>query len=569
LIKGMLFVVEYKVGAAQYDASAIRQCLDYALDLKYFHSTSHNRRIVPILVSTRAVDPGTPVPLWLPDGVATLVRTTPECLRRAIDAHLEGAQDDGISGQTWLEGAYKPTPTIVEAARALYAGHRVEEISRSEAGRVNLERTTAAIGRVIDRAKVAKQKTICFLTGVPGSGKTLAGLNIATERMRVHDEEHAVFLSGNGPLVDVLREALARDDLQRDPRKTKNEALKKAKTFIQNIHHFRDDNLGTAPPAERVAVFDEAQRAWDRVQTSKFMRAKRKQPDFDISEPEFLLSVMDRHPEWCVVICLVGSGQEINTGEAGIGEWFRALRRGFPHWVAVFAAGESSLSIGNGEKPTEVRHVSDSALHLEVSVRSFRAESTSAFVNALVAGDSAIARSHFKNLNGYPIVLTRDLQKARGWLRRQARGSERVGLVASSNALRLKPIGIQVRAKIDPLCWFLNEPEDVRSSFALEDAASEFDVQGLELDWVGVCWDANYRYSDAGWSLHEFRGTAWQNLGEGRQSYLRNAYRVLLTRARQGMVLVVPEGDASDVTRLPTFYDGTFSFLRDVGIPLL
>jgi hypothetical protein len=357
LIRGTLFVVEYKVGAAHHDASAIRQCLDYALDLKYFHSTSHARRIVPILIPTKAPTCGTLIPTWLADDVANPVRATPETLRRAIDAHLEGAQDDGITGRAWLEGAYKPTPTIVEAARALYAGHRVEAITRSEAGEVNLTRTAAAIGQFIEEAKAVKQKTICFLTGVPGSGKTLAGLKIATDRMRAHDDEHAVFLSGNGPLVEVLREALARDDLQRGSGKTKNDALKKAKAFIQNIHHFRDDNLGTMAPVERVAVFDEARRAWDRVQTSKFMRTKRKQPDFDMSEPEFLLSVMDRHPDWCVVVCLVGSGQEINTGEAGIGEWFRALRRRFPHWLAVLGSKANKLVSANPSPfPRQMHH---------------------------------------------------------------------------------------------------------------------------------------------------------------------------------------------------------------------
>jgi hypothetical protein len=570
-IKGTLFVVEYKVGATQHDASAIRQCLDYALDLKYFHSTSHTRRIVPILVATRASAPGSLIPAWLADDVATPVRATPESLRTVIDAHLEGTQDDGISGRAWLEGAYKPTPTIVEAARALYDGHRVEAITRSEAGAENLARTAAAIDRLIEQAKAEKQKTICFLTGVPGSGKTLAGLNIATQRMRAHHDEHAVFLSGNGPLVAVLREALVRDDLRRNPRRSKEavvEGVARVKAFIQNIHHFRDDNLKTTvAPAERVAVFDEAQRAWDRAQTSKFMRTKRNLPNFDMSEPEFLLSVMDRHPDWCVVVCLVGDGQEINTGEVGIGEWFRALRERFPHWLAVFAPQAKTLDHGNGEAALDVQHVP--ALHLEVSVRSFRAESMAAFADALVAGDPLAAREQLKNLGAYPVVLTRDIAKARAWLRGKARGSERIGLVASSNAQRLKPIGIHVKAKIDPLCWFLNEPEDVRSSFALEDTASEFDVQGLELDWVGVCWDANYRYSGGGWSLHEFRGTAWQSVGEGRQDYLRNAYRVLLTRARQGMVLLVPEGDAADETRLPSYYDGTFAFLRDVGIPLL
>jgi len=481
--------------------------------------------------------------------------------------------------QGWLEARYKPTPTIVEAAKALYEGHRVEEISRSDAGAINLSKTAGAISAAIEHAKAHKRKTICFVTGVPGSGKTLAGLNLATSRMQTNEDEHAVFLSGNGPLVIVLREALARDEVARakqaGKKLTKQDAKKKVFSFVQNIHHFRDDNLRShLAPVERVVVFDEAQRAWTREKAASFMRERHQDLNFDMSEPEFLLSVMDRHADWCVVVCLIGGGQEINTGEAGLTEWFEALGRRYPHWRLlysdqikgeVYSWGSDLTSSISGMESTVT-----SDLHLSVNIRSFRAENVSAFVGALLEGDAPAARGFIGSLDRYPIVLTRDLQTARDWLRKQARGTERYGLAASSKAQRLKPHGIYVKAKIDPANWFLNDKGDVRASYALEDIASEFDIQGLELDWVGVCWDGNLRYIDDEWTLHTFRGNRWTNINDfHRRVYLKNAYRVLLTRARQGMVIWLPEGSQQDPTRPPEYYDGTFRFLQACGIPVL
>ena len=359
----------------------------------------------------------------------------------------------------------------MEAAQALYSGHSVDEISRSDAGAENLTVTADYVFGVIEDAKARKRKAVCFITGVPGSGKTLAGLNLATARQRAHSDEHAVFLSGNGPLVEVLREALAIDAVerakQRGERTTKTLEERRTSAFVQNIHHFRDDALRSDdPPIEKVAIFDEAQRAWDAEQTAKFMQQKRGQADFALSEPQFLLSVMDRHRDWCTVVCLVGGGQEINTGEAGIDEWLRALRTDFPHWD-VHVSDRLESTIGNIANLARTP-----CLHLATSIRSFRAEKVSDFVGQIIEGTSAGARSIADLLSDFPIFVTRDLGRARVWIRQRRRGQERAGLLASSNAIRLKPHGIFVKAGIEPAKWFLKSVDGcLRGSSSL--AASD------------------------------------------------------------------------------------------------
>jgi hypothetical protein len=571
----IVFIIEYKVGASEYWGHAADQALDYALDLKNFHTGSHDRTIVPILIATDAPAVISGVEPWS-DGVARPLLANSETLAPLIIAALSEVGSDAADDPlAWARSSYKPTPTIVEAAQALYQGHDVHEISRSEAGAESLSRTASYIANVIERAKQERRKAICFVTGVPGSGKTLAGLNLATERMRASEEEHAVFLSGNAPLVAVLREALAQDEVERSQLigqpKSKKDATRHASIFIQNIHHFRDEYVGNNEvPDERVVVFDEAQRAWTEEQTSKFM-TERGHKDFDISEPDFLLSVMNRHRGWCVVVCLIGGGQEINTGEAGLGEWFTAIQKHYRDWDVHMSDRLTGADyLGKDAEYAVPQATQNGALHLAVSVRSFRAEAVSEFVSAVVAGDASAARISIKKLTQYPLAITRDLEFARDWLRNRARGTERIGLVASSNGMRLKPVGVFVKAKIDLPTWFLAGKDDVRSSYALEDVATEFDIQGLELDWVGMCWDANFRREDNRWKPYYFRGSRWERVQDPtRAAYLANAYRVLLTRARQGMVVLVPRGTELDQTRPPSFYDETFSFLTNCGIPQL
>ena len=419
------------------------------------------------------------------------------------------------------------------------------------------------------------------MTGVPGAGKTLVGLNIATTHFDKNNDLYSVFLSGNGPLVAILREALARDKVRRDKErgsKTKKyEAMSEVKMFIQNVHHFRDDCLvePKSAPIEHVALFDEAQRAWNVEQTSSFMRRKKNTPNFNQSEPEFLISCLDRHLDWAVIVCLVGGGQEINTGEAGISEWIESLNRSFPDWHIYISSRLTDSEYGAGDVLQRLesrRHVEiKDELHLAVSMRSFRAEQVSLLVKQLLDLETDEARKTLEKVKAkYPIVVTRDLAKAKQWLKQQARGSERYGIVVSSQAERLKPHAIDVKSPMDPIHWFLDRKEDVRSSYYLEDVATEFDVQGLELDWVCVTWDADFRYSENDWEHWSFCGSRWNHIKkEERKHYLKNAYRVLLTRARQGMVIVVPAGDASDPTRKAAFYDPTYRYLSGLGIPVL
>lgn len=576
LLNGIVFVLEFKVGESHYPLYALDQVLDYSLDLKNFHEQSHTKKIVPILISTNApahinvIQP-------FDDSVFEPLRTNKENLMDLISWVLVEHNDGQMDALAWQQSIYKPTPTIIEAAQALYKGHSVKEISRSDGGAINLSKTSDAIATIIDDSKRHNRKSICFVTGVPGAGKTLAGLNIANERHNVDEGEHAVFLSGNGPLVQVLQEALARDKVQENNSTiTKKKALSETKVFIQNIHHFRDDNIETEmAPVERVAVFDEAQRAWTLKQTSSFMKRKKGIPDFNMSEPEFLIGVMDRRRDWSVIICLIGGGQEINTGEAGLPEWFSALKKDYSDWNVYVSDKLTDFEYTQGGdlfgkiRPDKL-HIQLN-LHLAVSVRSFRSEKVSALVKTVLDIDANKAREIFSSLQDhYPIVLTRSLQAARAWLKKKSRGTERHGLVASSGAIRLKPFGVHVKSKIDPPNWFLNDKEDIRSSYFLEDVATEFDIQGLELDWTCVCWDADLRFIDGQWEYKNFRGASWNNINDSiRKLYLKNAYRVLLTRARQGMVIFIPKGDPSDRTRQPEFYDQTVRYLIQCGIPLI
>lgn len=588
--RGVVFVIEFKVGERAHDRADMDQCVDYALDLKNFHEGSHTVPIVPVLVATGARDRGAgEAPTRRgPDGVFGIVLTNAAGLGRDIAGVLEGpcAGLGEIDPTAWEESAYKPTPTIIEAARALYANHSVDEITRHEGGARNLSATAAAVSGIIERSKAKGRKSICFVTGVPGAGKTLAGLNIANKWQNVDKREHAVFLSGNGPLVNVLREALARDrvDDRTRPPMTKGKARREASTFIQNIHHFRTEYMTKiAAPHERVAIFDEAQRAWNRKKLASWLaRNSRRRPssklarskltkELDMSEPEFLIGAMDRHEDWATIVCLVGGGQEINTGEAGLPEWFRAVRDRYPDWD-VYVSGEIADSeyAPDGDMDAMVSMVGAESvpdLHLGTSIRSFRSEYVSKFVKALLDIDVDTAVALRLRLDRYPIVVTRDFGLAKQWLRDKARGSERFGIVAAAKSYRLQPLGIYVELTVDATKWFLNEQDDPRSSYSLEYAATEFDVQGLELDWVCVAWDANLRHSDEGWRHWRFKGKKWEHMHMAdRQSYLRNAYRVLLTRARQGMVIFVPEGDGEDATRSPEFYDETYRYLRSLGL---
>ncbi len=616
LLRGIVFAIEFKAGQNTYLQADMEQVMDYALDLKNFHLDSHQRTIVPILVATEARDYSQQLMFSVyNDKIYNPLFSNKNKLQVIISRVLdrEQAQPSKESDLcNWAISRYSPTPTIIEAASALYQNHSVEDITRHEAAGAALEETTKFVLDVIERSKQNGEKSICFVTGVPGAGKTLVGLNVAIQQSvkeedAPEDERNlAVYLSGNGPLVKVLTAALAKDKQQKDKAKGKKSNITDAKRevsqFIQIIHRYRSNMLAKIKlpiedgkleidetksiahktaghgEVEHVAIFDEAQRSWDLEHLAGWLArggsrgGMKKVPDFPMSEAEFLIWSLDLRKDWAVIVCLVGGGQEINTGEAGIGEWIRAVNETFPDWKVYvskhltdkeYAEGNVAELLANNHNAQQVEQ-----LHLAVSMRSFRAEKLSNFVHYLLDRDIENASQLYQEIKDkYPIVLTRDLNKAKQWLEEKHRGSERYGLVVSSQAYRLKPLAIDVRLQPDVEQWFLADKTDVRSSLFLEDVATEFDIQGLELDWTCLVWDGDFRYTPHGWDHNAFRGSRWNKIrNKDAQSYQLNAYRVLMTRARQGMIICVPEGNPDDPTRLPEFYDGTYQYLKSIGI---
>ena len=600
LLHGIVFVLEFKVGAKEYLRQDLEQVWDYALDLKNFHEASRNLTIVPILVATDADSASVSKEVsQYDDQVFEPILSNAASLSLII-AQFEEEYSTTNDLSRWVFSRYMPTPTIIQAASSLYLNHSVADITKTEASGENLQRTSEFVMNVIDHTRTNGEKSICFVTGVPGAGKTLVGLNIAVRQFEKKDL--AVYLSGNQPLVDVLSEALARDkkrqEEERNPnvRYTLTEARRNVKSFIQIVHHYRDTTLTKLKKpivngvleidptkvdkhkddgyseVEHVAIFDEAQRAWTKTHLANWLNRKKGIADFPMSEPEFLIWSLNLREDWAVVVCLVGGGQEINTGEAGIGEWLRAINARFPDWNVFISDQLTGKEYAEGELE-DLLQANDNVerstnLHLAVSMRSFRAEQLSNFVHYLLDGNVSQAQILLATLKDkYPIVITRDLNAAKNWLRKQKRGTERYGMVVSSQAQRLRPLAIDVRCKPDTVHWFLDDITDIRSSLFLEDAASEFDVQGLELDWTCLVWDGDLRRKNDTWQNFSFTGNKWLNIrSEERKAYQINAYRVLLTRARQGMVICVPEGNPEDATRQPEFYNGTYEYFKQIGL---
>ena len=575
IYRNIVFLLEFKVGDSEYRESTYDQVYDYALDLRNFQKESHDKLLACLMISTRA--PEQPCVIHERERIIEPIRCNAHNISTAIEAVAARYAEPAFDYEQWENSEYLPTPTIVEAAQALYRGHNVHDITRSDAGAENLTVTTEEINRIIEHSKATHRKSICFVTGVPGAGKTLVGLNLAIQHANAQAGEHAVFLSGNFPLVKVLQEALARDKVEQEKqagrRLSKSDALRSTSAFIQIIHKYRDSFVGNNHvPPERVAIFDEAQRAWTQDMIAKFMLTKKGVPDFAYSEPEFLISTMDRHEDWAVIVCLVGGGQEINTGEAGLPEWFDSLRRAFPNWD-VYITPQLNDEEYRRERAwddmiADLQIHENADLHLATSVRSFRTPDLAAFVKAVLDVDTDAAKELYAKIRDkYPIRITRDLNVAKQWVREQCQGTTRYGLLASSGGLRLKPEGIFVKNDASVENWFLNGKDDVRSSYYLEDVVTEFDIQGLELDYSIVAWDADFRFDGEQWTYNNFVGNRWNSVSsEERKLYLKNAYRVLLTRARQGMVIFIPKGDNADHTRKQDFYDRTYEYLTGLGL---
>ncbi len=579
LAADVVFCIEFKTEEKQHSRQIDRQAEDYALDLRDFHEQSNGRRIIPFAVAAKAGTESSRVPPanWL-DSVRPIWRTNASDLATHIVIAFDEEHDPtnaAISGSAWDLSAYRPVPTMVEAAEALYAGHNVREIAHSHAGAINLTLTSDKLIEIIERAQREQLKVACFVTGVPGAGKTLAGMNVVhNPALRQDGRPSPVFLSGNGPLVKIVSAAIARDFKRR---KHADGGDRTVSTFIQNVHSFVREatDKPDKPPIEHVVVFDEAQRAWDAAQNEK-------KTGQEISEPETMLSIMDRHADWAVLVALVGGGQEIHTGEAGLAEWGRTLREKFPHWkVAVSPKALSGDTSVAGHRLFEdgsngaLCLQPEPTLHLDVCLRSFRARRVSEWVDAVLSGNSEQAASITAGLAGFPLALTRSLATARAWLQERTRGFRRCGLVASSGAIRLRPYGLELSSGFRQgnrdlfIHWFLDQPPDVRSSNQLEVAASEFECQGLELDWIGVCWGGDFTFDNpvGGWSFRSFAGTRWGEISKDiNRRYLLNSYRVLLTRAREGLVIWIPPGDVTDPSRPPSWFDSTAEYLKRCGL---
>jgi DUF2075 family protein len=597
LAEDLIYVIEFKFDRKKYEIADQRQVEDYASDLSDFHLESKNRIIIPILLAPLAKAMLNVIKPFEGSYIQNCIKVNRLNLSKNILDLFEQFHDNSnekINPNEWGRSVYQPTPTIIQAATALFAGQGVEAITKKGAEENDLKKTTNYLVEVINQAKINDKKIVCFVTGVPGAGKTLVGLNIVHLKEEFGGEATTTaYFSGNGPLINVLREALSRDHFNRQNDLYKNKKIairphkkdsdREVKSKIQNLHLFIKEGIREErAPTERIVVFDEAQRCWDATQFSNKAKQNqnREKSPFKIeekSEAELLFEFMNRHSGWAVIIALVGGGQEINTGEGGISEWGKAILNKYNNWEVNISeqllTGDITTS-GNAlfkTVPNNIKINKNNNLHLSVSQRSFKANNLNAWVSALIDNrpEEALNLSQIIKLN-YPLCLTRNLDSAKDWLKSKKIGNKRIGLVASSGGLRLKPYGIYVREEIDESMWFLNPETDIRSSYYLEMVATEYKVQGLELDWVGVCWDADLRRLSDIWDYKNFSGTKWNqtnNLAE--QKFLLNTYRVLLTRAREGIVIFVPKGDSEDETRLPQYYNAIYDYLKACGLEVI
>jgi len=572
LIRHMVFSLEFKNGGKAFTAQDARQAEDYAIDIKNFHKESEDLYVCPILIATDAENYPKQQSLGCyPDKQVYLQRENIETLvPKVLELSEKYGDDTVIDFNQWFYSPYHPTPTIIAAAVEAYTSHNISEIAKSEAGQDNIDACEKEINKIIDYAKTNNRKCICFVTGVPGAGKTLVGLDVVAKNLDKKNNNLSVYLSGNGPLVKVLRAALKNSAKQMHiVGKDTDEAVN---ALIQGSYGFKRDNAPKSDPTvEHIMIFDEAQRVWN----AEKMKSKHEEEYMAMSEPSLLYRIMNRHKDWAVMICLVGLGQDIYDGEVGINEWFKCGIEEYTDWELYYSDEIFSQCEDKGIKREKIEtcprcHVIK-ALHLKTSIRSFRADKQSLFVDYLLDNKPRQACEILNSISSkYPIYITRDIKVAKKWAKSQVRGSQRCGVLACSSAQRLKAEGIFVPKDIDEVNWFLAPAEDVRSSNMMEVVASEFKIQGLEVDWAVVCWDLDLRRkNDTEWGYYNFRGAKWERRNNlAQQRYLINSYRVLLTRARQGMVVFVPYGvdKEEDSTRNNEFYDNIYEYLLSCGI---
>lgn len=570
LYKSLIFCIEFKTGMEDLSLQNKRQLEEYALDLRDFHLMSSGKTIIPILATGDREFIGE-----LKNSEINISGIN--SIGKIICNYILDLQDSGnsCSLQEWISSPYQPTPNIIEAAKNLYINNTVADIASF--GSVNLTQTVQEIQKIIEKSKKEKRRSIVFVTGVPGSGKTLAGLE-ALHTIRNLENEGAVFVSGNGPLVEILREAIALNQTELQDISI-SEARRQMSTLIDHAYKWRNyylNNTEETPP-EHILLFDEAQRAWtkDRLTSWSSRQGKR----VEISEPEAFLKIMERVPDWSVVVCLVGGGQEINTGEEGLSEWGDALEN-LNTWH-INASPKIFDDLSDESMKLYPKKVVDinkfnvsSNLHLEMNVRSPRAEKLNNFIDFILKNNPEKAKENLPDSFEYPIFITRNLETAKLTLKEIASG--RYGLLVSSQARRLRAFGVETNllrsesGKAQPN-WFLKNENDVRSSYSLEIPATEYDCQGLEIDYGLVAWggDTYFDKNKREWIIRKFKGSKWQTMrNEIDIQYGLNRYRVLLTRSRKGMIIFVPLGNDQKTTN-SNYYDGTFQYLESLGLTVI
>lgn len=605
LANDVIFVIEFKDDRECYQSADVEQSLKYAYALHNFHLESSCRVIVPILLAPKASLESNYIKLNPQVTYKTCLKANANNLSKIVYQAYEDYHNlnfQTIEPLKWDKSDYQPSLTIIEAAKALFADQKVEAITRSGADDDDLRNTTNYLIEKINLARNENKKIICFVTGVPGAGKTLVGLNLVHETTQFGDHySNTAYFSGNTPLVNVLREALSSDNYGKEienyklnktnlirPKKVNSEIIFLSK--IQNLHLFvKEFILGKVKPHERIVVFDEAQRCWDAKHfNNKSKQNQNREKERFISpnksEAEMIIEFMNGHDGWAVIVALVGPGQEINTGEAGISEWGNAIINKFRHWE-VYTSRELTESnsklvskplFDEGQDLSELIIHKDDRLFLKVNQRSFKAKDLISWVDLLLSNHPEKAHElSFALKKHFPLFITRDINTVKKILKSKKGPGQRIGLIASSQGLRLRPHGVIVReADFDECSWFLNDEDDIRSSNFLEIVATEYKVQGLELDWAGICWDADLRRSksnsiiETDWEYKTFSGKKWSKNEKSNEElmFIKNTYRVLLTRSREGIVIFVPKGDEEDRTRLPEFYDPIFDYLVSCGM---
>ena len=582
LMDGIVYSLEFKNNETEFTREDMNQADGYGYALKTFHQESKDRYVAPILIATRARDEDCSSSSDLGfDKLFTLFNANPKKMMDYINAIQEkyGEKKEYTieDFKKWIRSPIKANPTIIESARQIYSNHQVEELYQFDAGKENLAITEEAVNEIVKEAKRDKKKIICFVTGVPGAGKTLVGLDLAG-KSRNHKNEglpEAIFFSGNGPLIKVLTNALGKDAFARHPERYSSEyrAVDAVKSFIQDLHAYKRELISSSNqiPDENVLIFDEAQRVWDQEKLSSWFAKQKNGLQYrDASESDLLLNIL-KDKEWGVIVALVGLGQDIYTGENGIRTWFDSLLKKFTEWEIrfsdeIFSQSADQLSDLQDTILALKRVKVVDGLHLKTAIRSPRAQNISDFVEAVLNNQPERAVKAMERFDNYPIFITRDLNKAKQWARQNRRRKEHCGMLYSSNGKTMRRIMPGIN-NFYIHRWFLDQ-DGKDSSNALEYAASEFDVQGLELDWGLLGWDMDMFFDGKQW--HEQRMLSdrfYKESSENDKKHILNSYRVLMTRARKGLVIYVPlTGDRDDLYHVNRYYDFTYRYLKSCGI---